>query len=73
MAKRNSPRNNYENKIKELIKVLEYRMQFKMGYIELHDYTDVYGLNKTQLLKILEPDKLLKRILKYNKDFEPAT
>lgn len=64
---------SYRKRVNEFIKVLEYQMQFSVGMIELNDYTKVYNLNKTQMLKILEEKKVLKRLNEYNKKFKPAT
>lgn len=64
---------SYQKRVNEFIKVLEYQMQFSVGLIELNDYTKVYNLNKTQMLKILEEKKVLKRLNEYNKKFQPAT
>lgn len=64
---------SYRKRVNEFIKVLEYQMQFSVGLIELNDYTKIYNLNKTQMLKILEEKKVLKRLNEYNKKFQPAT
>lgn len=64
---------SYQKRVNEFIKVIEHQMQFRVGVIELNDYTKSYNMNKTQLIKILEEKNILKRLDKYNKEFKPVT
>ena len=64
---------SYQKRVNEFIKVIEHQMQFRVGVIELNDYTKSYNINKTQLIKILEEKNILKRLDKYNKEFKPVT
>lgn len=64
---------SYQKRVNEFIKVIEHQIQFRVGVIELNDYTKSYNMNKTQLIKILEEKNILKRLDKYNKEFQPVT
>ena len=73
MVKTNINMLSYVKRVNEFIKVVNYQMQLNVGKINLHDYTKVYNLNKTQLEKILIEKKLLNKINTYNKNYKPAT
>lgn len=62
-------RRNYQKKVKEFIKVIKYQIDLNIGYINLHDYTKVYDLNKSQLLNILSNNNMLNKLKEYNSNF----
>ena len=63
---------SYQKRVNEFIKVIQFQIVSKVGYIELHDYTKSYNLNKSQLVGILKEKKLLNKLNEYNK-LQPTT
>ena len=63
---------SYQKRVNEFIKVIQFQIVSKVGYIELHDYTKSYNLNKSQLINILKEKKLLNKLNEYNK-LQPTT
>ena len=63
---------SYQKRVNEFIKVIHFQIVSKVGYIELHDYTKSYNLNKSQLINILKEKKLLNKLNEYNK-LQPTT
>ena len=63
---------SYQKRVNEFIKVIQFQIVNNVGYIELHDYTKSYNLNKSQLVNILKEKKLLNKLNEYNK-LQPAT
>ena len=60
---------SYQKRVNEFIKVIQFQIFSKVGYIELHDYTKSYNLNKSQLVGILKEKKLLNKLNDYNNKF----
>ena len=63
---------SYQKRVNEFIKVIQFQIVSKVGYIELNDYTKSYKLNKSQLVYILKEKKLLNKLNEYN-NLQPAT
>ena len=63
---------SYQKRVNEFIKVIQFQIVSKVVYIELHDYTKSYNLNKSQLINILKEKKLLNKLNEYNK-LQPTT
>ena len=63
---------SYQKRVNEFIKVIQFQIANNVGYIELHDYTKSYNLNKSQLVNILKEKKLLNKLNEYNK-LQPTT
>ena len=63
---------SYQKRVNEFIKVIQFQIVNNVGYIELHDYTKSYNLNKSQLINILRDKKLLNKLNEYNK-LQPTT
>ena len=63
---------SYQKRVNEFIKVIQFQINSNIGYIELHDYTKSYNLNKSQLVNILKEKKLLNKLNEYNK-LQPTT
>ena len=63
---------SYQKRVNEFIKVIQFQIVNNVGYIELHDYTKSYNLNKSQLVNILKEKKLLNKLNEYNK-LQPTT
>ena len=72
MVKNDRDMRSYQKRIDEFIKVIQFQIQNKVGYIELHNYTKSYNLNKSQLINILKEKKLLNKLNEYNK-LQPTT
>jgi hypothetical protein len=60
---------SYQKRVNEFIKVIQFQIVNNVGYIELHDYTKSYNLNKSQLVGILKEKKLLNKFNEYNNKF----
>ena len=60
---------SYQKRVNEFIKVIQFQINSNIGYIELHDYTKSYNLNKSQLVGILKEKKLLNKLNDYNNKF----
>ena len=69
MVKNDIDMRSYQKRVNEFIRVIQFQIQSKVGYIELHDYTKSYNLNKSQLVGILKEKKLLNKLNDYNNKF----
>lgn len=72
MVKNDKDMRSYQKRVNEFVKVIKFQIENNVGYIELHNYTKSYNLNKSQLVNILRDKKLLNKLYEYNK-LQPAT
>ena len=72
MVKNNIDMRSYQKRVNEFVRVIQFQIQNNVGYIDLHNYTKSYNLNKSQLVNILKEKKLFNKLNEYN-NLQPAT